>query len=88
MTYARGGVLRASAPPRVSCKENTLNIQSVKYPEMLLVTPVGRVQFQAGQAKVTDKALEAEVRALAASNEDLGLIIHTATTGRGRSRHA
>lgn len=65
-----------------------MNIQSVKYPEMLLVTPVGRVQFQAGQATVTDKALEAEVRALAGNNEDLGLIIPATTTGRKRSRHA
>lgn len=61
-----------------------MNIQSVKYPEMLLVTPVGRVQFQAGQAEVLDKALEAEVRALAGSDEELGLIVPAATTGRKR----
>ena len=65
-----------------------MNIQSVKYPEMLLITPVGRVHFQGGQAEVVDKALEAEVRALAASDEDLGLIIPTAPTGRKRGRHA
>ena len=64
-----------------------MNIQSVKYPEILLVTPVGRVQFQDGQAEVADKALEAEVRTLAAGNEDLGLIIPT-PTGRKRTRHA
>lgn len=63
-----------------------LIIQSVKYPEMLLVTPAGRVHFQAGSATVTNKPLEAEVRALAASDEDLGLIVPT-TTGRKRSRH-
>ena len=85
MTHARGGVLKVSAPPRVSCKENTLNIQSVKYPEMLLITPVGRVQFQAGQAEVTDKALGAEVRALAGNDEELGLIVPAARQGRKRS---
>jgi len=63
-----------------------LNIQSVKYPEMLLVTPAGRVRFQAGQAEVSDKALEAEVRALASTDEDLGLIIPATPTGRKRSR--
>lgn len=53
---------------------------------MLLVTPVGRVHFQAGQAEVSDKALEAEVRALAASDEKLGLTVPppAATTGRKR----
>jgi len=61
-----------------------LIIQSVKYPEMLLVTPVDRVHFQGGQAEVSDKALEAEVRALAGSDEELGLIIPAATTGRKR----
>lgn len=61
-----------------------MNIQSVKYPEMLLVTPAGRVHFRAGQAEVSDKALEAEVRALAASDEELGLIVPAATTGRKR----
>lgn len=63
-----------------------MKIQSVKYPEMLLVTPAGRVHFQAGQAEVTGKALEAEVRALAGSDEDLGLSIPAATTGRKRAR--
>lgn len=61
-----------------------MNIQSVKYPEMLLITPVGRVRFQAGQAEVSDKALEAEVRKLAASDEDMGLIIPATRTGRKR----
>ena len=65
-----------------------MNIQSVKYPEMLLVTTAGRVHFQAGQAEVSDKALEAEVRALAGEYEDLGLIVPPASTGRKRSRHA
>ena len=65
-----------------------MNIQSVKYPEMLLVTPAGRVRFQAGQAEVSDKALEAEVRALAGTDEDLGLIIPATPTGRKRSRRA
>lgn len=61
-----------------------MNIQSPKYPEMLLVTPAGRVRFQAGQAEVSDKALQAEVRALAGTDEDLGLIVPAATTGRKR----
>ena len=51
---------------------------------MLLVTPVGRVRFQAGQAEVSDKALEAEVRALAGSDEELGLIVPAAPSGRKR----
>ena len=61
-----------------------MKIQSVKYPEMLLVTPAGRVRFQAGQAEVSDKALEAEVRALAGSDEQLGLIVPPAKSGRKR----
>jgi hypothetical protein len=64
-----------------------LNIQSVKYPEMLLITPVGRVHFQGGQAEVSDKALEAEVRALAASDEELRLIVPAASPGRKRRNH-
>lgn len=64
-----------------------MKIQSVKYPEMLLVTSAGRVHFQGGQAEVLDKALEAEVRALAGSDEELGLIVPTATTGRKRRNH-
>lgn len=63
-----------------------MKIQSVKYPEMLVVTPVGRVQFQAGQAEVSDKALEAEVRALAGTDEQLGLIVPAAPQGRKRAR--
>lgn len=62
-----------------------LNIQSVKYPEMLLVTPVGRVRFQGGWAEVSDKALEAVVRELASSDEELGLILPAATPS-GRKR--
>lgn len=61
-----------------------LIIQSVKYPEMLLVTPVGRVHFQAGQGEATTKALEDEVRALVDSDEDLGLIVPPARTSRKR----
>lgn len=61
-----------------------MKIQSVKYPEMLLITPVGRVQFQGGQAEVSDKALEAEVRALAGSDEELGLVLPAAPSGRKR----
>lgn len=87
MTSTCGGVVRVSAPPQVSCRENTLKIQSVKYPEMLLVTSAGRVHFQAGQAEVEGKALEAEVRSLAASDEDLGLIVPTTPTGRKRRNH-
>jgi hypothetical protein len=64
-----------------------LNVQSVKYPEMLLITPVGRVHFQGGWAEVSEKALEAEVRALAGSDEELGLIVPAATTGRKRRNH-
>lgn len=65
-----------------------MNIQSVKYPEMLLVTSAGRVHFQDGQAEVSGKALEAEVRALADNNEELGLILPAAPRGRKRTRHA
>lgn len=64
-----------------------MKIQSVKYPEMLLITPVGRVHFQAGQAEVSGKALEAEVRALAAGDEELGLIIPATRTGRKRGNN-
>lgn len=64
-----------------------MKIQSVKYPEMLLVTHVGRVHFHAGHAKVEDKDLQAEVRALAASDEELGLVLPAAPTGRKRSRN-
>lgn len=61
-----------------------MKIQSVKYPEMLLITPAGRVHFQDGQAEVSDKALQAEVRALAGNDEDLGLIVPDAPSGRKR----
>lgn len=54
---------------------------------MLLITPVGRVHFQGGQAEVSDKALEAEVRALAGSDEGLGLIVPAASPGRKRRNH-
>lgn len=64
-----------------------MKIQSVKYPEMLLITPAGRVQFLAGQAEVSDKALEAEVRALAASDKELGLVPPAAPSGRKRRNH-
>lgn len=64
-----------------------LKIQSPKYPEMLLITPVGRVHFRDGQAEVSDKALEAEVRALAGSDEDLGLIVPAPSTSRKRRNH-
>ena len=55
---------------------------------MLLITPAGRVLFQGGQAEVSDKALEAEVRALAAGDEQLGLIVSPEATQpkRGRKR--
>ena len=59
----------------------------MKYPEMLLVTPVGSVQFQGGQAEVTGKALQAEVRALAASDEELGLVLPATPSGRKRRNH-
>lgn len=61
-----------------------MNIQSVKYPEMLLVLKAGRVRFQAGQAEVSEKALQAEVRALAASDEELGLIVPAVPSSRKR----
>ena len=61
-----------------------LKIQSVKYPEMLLISPVGRVRFQGGWAEVSNKALEAEVRALAGSDEELGLILPATPSGRKR----
>ena len=64
-----------------------MNIQSPKYPEMLLVTPAGRVHFQAGQAEVSGKALEAEVCALAGSDEELGLILPPTRQGRKRGTH-
>lgn len=54
---------------------------------MLLITPAGRVHFQGGQAEVTGKALEAEVRALAGSDEELGLIVPAAPSGRKRRNH-
>ena len=76
--------LESIGPATGFCKENMLKIQSVKYPEMLLVTPAGRVLFQAGQAEVSGKALEAEVRALAGSDEELGLIAPTAPSSRKR----
>lgn len=61
-----------------------MKIHSVKYPEMLLITPAGHVHFQAGQAEVSDKALEAEVRALAGNDEELGLIVPPAKSSRKR----
>lgn len=64
-----------------------MNIQSVKYPEMLLITPVGRVHFQGGQAEVTVKALENEVRALAGRDVELGLIVPAPSPGRKRRNH-
>lgn len=54
---------------------------------MLLVTPAGRVHFQDGQAEVSDKALQAEVRALAGSDEELGLVLPAAPSGRKRRNH-
>ena len=64
-----------------------LKIQSVKYPEMLLITPAGRVLFQDGQAEVSGKGLEAEVRALAGSDEELGLVLPVPPSGRKRRTH-
>lgn len=64
-----------------------MKIQSVKYPEMLLVSPVGRVRFHGGWAEVSEKALEAEVRALAGRDEELGLVLPAAPSGRKRRNH-
>lgn len=51
-----------------------MNIQSVIYPELLLVLPSGSIQFVDGLATVTDEKLAGEVRELAARASDLGLI--------------
>ena len=52
-----------------------MNIQSVIYPELLLVLPSGRVQFVDGSAFVTDKALADEVREIVARAADLGIVV-------------
>lgn len=52
-----------------------MDVQSTIYPELILVFPSGYVRFLDGQATVTDKALQAEVRALAECADDLGLIV-------------
>lgn len=51
-----------------------MDVQSTIYPELILVFPSGYVRFLDGQATVTDKALQAEVRALAEC-ADLGLVV-------------
>ena len=61
----------ASGPP---ARENTVNIYSSIYPELLLVLPSGSIQFTEGSATVTDEKLAGEARELAARAEDLGLI--------------
>lgn len=52
-----------------------MDVQSAIYPELILVLPSGYVRFLDGQATVTDKALQAEVRALAECADDLGLVV-------------
>lgn len=52
-----------------------MDVQSTIYPELILVLPSGYVRFLDGQATVTDKALQAEVRALAECADDLGLVV-------------
>lgn len=52
-----------------------MDIQSDTYPELLLVFPSGYVRFSDGRATVTNKTLQAEVRALAEHAADLGLIV-------------
>lgn len=52
-----------------------MDVQSTIYPELILVFPSGYVRFLGGQATVTDKALQAEVRALAECADDLGLVV-------------
>lgn len=52
-----------------------MDVQSAIYPELILVFPSGYVRFLDGQATVTDKALQAEVRALAECADDLGLVV-------------
>lgn len=52
-----------------------MDVQSTIYPELILVLPSGYVRFLDGSATITSKALQAEVRALAAHADDLGLIV-------------
>lgn len=52
-----------------------MDVQSTIYPELILVFPSGYVRFLGGSATITDRALQAEVRALAAHADDLGLIV-------------
>ena len=52
-----------------------MDVQSTIYPELILVFPSGYVRFFGGRATVTSKALQAEIRALAAHADDLGLIV-------------
>lgn len=68
----------ASGP---TARENTVNIYSSIYPELLLVLPSGAVQFIEGSATVTDEKLAGEVRELAARAADLGLIAPEAVEG-------
>lgn len=53
----------------------SMDVQSTIYPELILVFPSGYVRFLGGSATITDRALQAEVRALAAHADDLGLIV-------------
>lgn len=52
-----------------------MDVQSTIYPELILVFPSGYVRFLGGSATITDRALQAEVRALAACADDLGLVV-------------
>ena len=62
-----------------------MNIQSVIYPELLLVLSSGSVQFVDGSALVTDAALAGEVREIAARVADLGIVVpDEAAPARGK----
>lgn len=52
-----------------------MDVQSTIYPELILVLPSGYVRFLDGSVNIASKALQAEVRALAAHADDLGLIV-------------
>lgn len=52
-----------------------MDVQSTIYPELILVLPSGYVRFLDGSVNIASKALQAEVRALAACADDLGLVV-------------
>nr|DAJ49119.1 MAG TPA: hypothetical protein [Caudoviricetes sp.] len=81
MIVSGGGGFEHRPRRRSTIEENTVNIYSSIYPELLLVLPSGSIQFTEGSATVTDEKLAGEVRELAARAEDLGLIAPEAEAG-------